>query len=45
MAGVVRHQIEPRIACLQPPGEQVDRQREAVHLGEQRDDERTEGAE
>lgn len=40
---VVRQDVHPRIAGLQPPGEQVDGQREAIHLDEQRHDKGGEG--
>src|SRR5262245_159344 len=45
MPGIVTERVERGIAAAQPPGDQVDRQREAVHLGEQGDGERGEGAE
>jgi hypothetical protein len=45
MAGVVCEQIELRIAPPEPPRQEIDRQREPAHLGEQRDDERGEHAE
>src|SRR5262249_49392469 len=45
LAGIMAQGIEARIACPEPPGEEVEREREAVHLGKERDDERRECAE
>ncbi len=45
MAGVVAEPIDAWEARRQPAREQIDRQREAVHLGEQRDEEGGERAE
>jgi hypothetical protein len=42
---VVGQEIESRDAPAQPSPQQVDRQRHAVHLGEEGDDEPGEGAE
>src|SRR5215213_6642188 len=36
MPVVVRERVDARIAAAKPPGEQVDRQRKAVHFGEER---------
>src|SRR5437762_261194 len=44
MPGIVRERIDARIRARQPARKQVDRQREAVHLREQRDDEGRKGA-
>jgi hypothetical protein len=45
MPGVVREQIEPGVAPLEPSGEKIDGQRESIHLDEERDEECTERAE
>src|SRR3546814_180128 len=45
MPGIVREPVDFGIAALQPAREKVDRQGEAVHLGEERDEEGAEGTE
>ncbi|KKS20876.1 MAG: hypothetical protein UU78_C0049G0001 [Candidatus Roizmanbacteria bacterium GW2011_GWC2_41_7] len=45
MTGVVREKVDTRIAAAEPAGEEVDGQRETVHLGEQRDEKCRERAE
>lgn len=45
MPAVVRHQVGMRMQPGEPAGQQVDRQRKAVHLRKQRHDKGTEGAE
>src|SRR6516225_8600833 len=45
MSGVVREPVDARIPRLQPAREEIDAQWKPVHLGEQRDQERAEGAE
>lgn len=39
MPGIVRVEIEAGIPAEEPSGEEVDREREAIHLREERDDE------
>lgn len=45
LAGVVGHEIKLRIPLPQPAGEEINRQRKAVHFDEERHDEGGEGAE
>src|SRR6516162_1281011 len=45
MPGLMRERIDPWISARDPARKQIDRQREPVHLGEQRNDEGREGAE
>src|SRR6516164_2164585 len=45
MSRIVRERVDARIGAANPSREEVDRKREAVHLGEQRDDEGRKGAE
>src|SRR5690349_12036479 len=44
MPCIMREPVDVRVSGLQPAGKEVDRERKAVHLREQRDDEGTEGA-
>src|SRR6266511_3248929 len=45
MSGIMREPVHARVAALQPAGEEIDGQREAIHLGEQCDEEGAERAE
>src|SRR5882672_11326853 len=44
VSGVMREPIDARKTAFQPTRQQIDRQRKAVHLGEQRDEESAKGA-